>query len=226
MRDGPKSGVFSPSLVFYDPRTDRGQHRYRPLHPGDDLYLLAASLYWQQDSLSIEARRALLYGLAEVWPGVQGRVGHRDFRAAVVLALHRIGWTVEQLADHWHYSKDDMKKLIRRGEDQESLERARGGEPQIEALNTEPPSLKEIARVRCSASEEALRREDLQRVNTLHEQLADVLGPLAPLARLGPPSPEQVEQLREDLAQAPFTESVGPDDRDPTPWWQRGPDAE
>ena len=222
-----KSRVISPSLQLYDPRTGLGQNRYRPLKAGDDLYLLAASLYWQQADLSAEARRASLYGLAEVWPRVQGRANHSDFRAAIVLQASRRGWTTDQLASHWQCSRDDMQKLIRRGRDREDLERDRGSEPQIDAKDGDPPSLEEIARVRCSDAEAQLRSDDFQRLTTLHQQVADVLGPSAPLALLaGPPSPEQLEKLRAEKLQAEIhhAASAGASpDRDSRPWWHRRP---
>jgi hypothetical protein len=62
---------------------------------------------------------------------------------------------------------------------------------------TEPPGLEELARTRCTPKQKELNRKDLEHLMRLPEQVADVLGSLAPLASaVGPPAPEQIAQAR------------------------------
>ncbi len=196
MSSGPKNPVIC-TLELYDPRTDRGQHSYRPLSPEDRLYRAAAAAYRMQEDLPVEARRALLYGLADAWPRVQGSVGgHSDYRGAVLAAYHRRGWTVEELARAWvGYSTDEIRRLIRRAEERMTLESRSDREPRVDAINGEPPSFEELSRVTCSEKQAQQRREDLERAAALGEQFRDVLGTLAPLAP-AIASREDLEQFR------------------------------
>jgi hypothetical protein len=62
---------------------------------------------------------------------------------------------------------------------------------------TEPPGLEELARTHFTPKQKELNRKDLEHLMRLPEQVADVLGPLAPLASaVGPPAPEQIAQAR------------------------------
>jgi len=218
---GPKNPIIC-TLELYDPRTDRGQHSYRPLSPEDRLYRAAAAAYRMQEDLPVEARRALLCGLADAWPRVQGSVGgHSDYRGAVLAAYHRRGWTVEELARAWvGYSTDDIRRLIRRAEERMTQESRSDREPRVDAINGEPPSLEELSRVPCSEKQAQQRREDHKRAAALGEQFRDVLGTLAPLA----PALARSEHLEQFRAMPEFDTDQKPKKK--KLWWLRRPGDE
>lgn len=109
----------------------------------------------------------LLHALALDWPRERGRPRHYDWRAAYVLAHHREGLTVDQLAAAFEVKPAEVRRLLEHAEaqlEQEADPEQLGTEPRIIATGGEPPRPAELARTPCPPREAELRRQDRERI--------------------------------------------------------------
>jgi len=214
-------------LTFYDPRVERGWRRYAVLEPGDKHYNEAAALFHACKQLGVTERGNLLYAFADHWPKQGGSGRHadanRDLRGVLTHTKMSEGWTAESVAEASGYSVREVNRWRKHGEDILEENRVAGTEPRIESSPGEPEVMTKYP---VPPRQAELWRREYAWVSRLPDTLRDILGPLAPFSAVGPPSPEQVKQLRQELAARSAVssdEEAEPAPRDHTPWWLRRP---